>query len=118
MHSSENAEPVLKRALGHFYLITLGIGAIIGSRISVLTGHAPAQFSGPAVVFSFATAGLGCFFAGLCYRQAIATYLFMMVFMPLDTWLRLAAWTAIDLVIYYLYSVKHAAPLRYAFAGR
>jgi APA family basic amino acid/polyamine antiporter len=43
--------------------------------------------------------------------------LFMMVFLPLDTWLRLAAWTAIGLVIYYLYSVKHAIPSRYTITG-
>jgi APA family basic amino acid/polyamine antiporter len=36
-----------------------------------------------------------------------------MAFLPLDTWLRLAAWTAIGLCIYFLYSVKHAKPSRY-----
>ena len=43
----------------------------------------------------------------------IVMCLFMMVFLPLDTWLRLAAWTAIGLAIYFLYSVKHAVPSRY-----
>jgi len=43
----ENAETGLKRALGPFHLITLGIGAIIGAGIFVLTGHAAAQFAGP-----------------------------------------------------------------------
>jgi len=40
--------------------------------------------------------------------------LFMMVFLPLDTWLRLAAWTVIGLAIYFLYSVKHAHPPRFS----
>ena len=39
--------------------------------------------------------------------------LFMMLFLPLDTWLRLAAWTVIGLAIYFFYSVKHAHPPRY-----
>ena len=47
----------------------------------------------------------------------IAMCLFMMVFLPLDTWLRLAAWTAIGLAIYYLYSVKHAKPPRFTIAA-
>ena len=71
MQISENpdAESGLKRALGPFHLITLGIGAIIGAGIFVLTGHAAAQFAGPGVVISFAIAGLGCLFAGLCYSE-------------------------------------------------
>lgn len=59
----------LKRVLGPFHLITLGIGAIIGAGIFVLTGHAAAEFAGPGVVISFAIAGLGCLFAGLCYSE-------------------------------------------------
>jgi APA family basic amino acid/polyamine antiporter len=47
----------------------------------------------------------------------IAMCLFMMVFLPLDTWLRLAAWTVIGLAIYYLYSVRHAKPPRYVIAA-
>ncbi|HEX4118602.1 MAG TPA: amino acid permease [Rhizomicrobium sp.] len=69
MQISENPETGLKRALGPFHLITLGIGAIIGAGIFVLTGHAAAQFAGPGVVISFAIAGLGCLFAGLCYSE-------------------------------------------------
>ncbi len=59
----------LKRALGPVHLITLGIGAIIGAGIFVLTGHAAAGFAGPGVVISFVIAGLGCVFAGLCYSE-------------------------------------------------
>jgi APA family basic amino acid/polyamine antiporter len=62
----------LRRALGPFHLITLGIGAIIGAGIFVLTGHAAAGYAGPGVVISFAIAGLGCLFAGLCYSEYAA----------------------------------------------
>jgi APA family basic amino acid/polyamine antiporter len=48
----------------------------------------------------------------------IAMCLFMMVFLPLDTWARLAAWTAIGLAIYYLYSVRHARPAPYSLMAK
>ncbi len=66
--SAEGAH-TLKRSLGPVNLITLGIGAIIGAGIFVLTGQAAAQFAGPAVVISFIIAGIGCVFAGLCYAE-------------------------------------------------
>jgi APA family basic amino acid/polyamine antiporter len=70
MHTSGGpTDSGLKRALGPFHLITLGIGAIIGAGIFVLTGHAAAEFAGPGVVISFAIAGPGCLFAGLCYSE-------------------------------------------------
>ena len=69
MQISDSSETGLRRALGPFHLITLGIGAIIGAGIFVLTGHAAAEFAGPGVVISFAIAGLGCLFAGLCYSE-------------------------------------------------
>jgi APA family basic amino acid/polyamine antiporter len=59
----------LKRVLGATNLITLGIGAIIGAGIFVLTGQAAAQYAGPAIVLSFVVSGLGCVFAGLCYAE-------------------------------------------------
>ncbi len=62
----------LKRALGPIHLIALGIGAIIGAGIFVLTGHAAASYAGSGVVFSFAIAGTGCLFAGLCYAEYAA----------------------------------------------
>ena len=49
--------------------MTLGIGAIIGAGIFVLTGAAAAQYAGPAIVLSFILAGIGCAFAGLCYSE-------------------------------------------------
>jgi len=62
----------LKRALGPFNLTTLGIGAIIGAGIFVLTGKAAAQYAGPAIVLSFVLAGVACAFAGLCYAEFAA----------------------------------------------
>jgi APA family basic amino acid/polyamine antiporter len=59
----------LKRSLGPIHLISLGIGCIIGAGIFVLTGQAAATYAGPGVVYSFAIAGLGCLFAGLCYSE-------------------------------------------------
>ena len=66
------SEHSLKRALGPVNLVALGIGAIIGTGIFVLTGQAAAQYAGPAVVLSFVLAGLGCAFAGLCYSEFAA----------------------------------------------
>src|SRR5213079_65750 len=65
----ETGEHSLKRALGPGNLISLGIGAIIGTGIFVLTGAASAQYAGPAIVFSYVLAGAGCAFAGLCYAE-------------------------------------------------
>src|SRR5216117_2481563 len=59
----------LRRARGALNLTTLGIGAIIGAGIFVLTGTAAAQYAGPAIVISFIVSGLGCLFAGLCYAE-------------------------------------------------
>ncbi|HJT86728.1 MAG TPA: amino acid permease [Bryobacteraceae bacterium] len=67
--AGETGEHSLKRALGVLNLITLGIGAIIGAGIFVLTGSAAAQYAGPAIVISFILAGVGCVFAGLCYAE-------------------------------------------------
>src|SRR5246500_5880351 len=67
--AESGGEHCLKRALGPINLITLGIGAIIGAGIFVLTGTAAAQFAGPAIVISYIIAGIGCVFAGLCYAE-------------------------------------------------
>ncbi len=65
----EEGEHGLKRALTASNLVLLGIGAIIGAGIFVLTGTAAAQYAGPAIVLSFVIAGFGCLFAGLCYAE-------------------------------------------------
>jgi APA family basic amino acid/polyamine antiporter len=59
----------LRRALGPGALILLGIGAIIGAGIFVLTGTVAAQNTGPALVLSMILAGVACAFAGLCYAE-------------------------------------------------
>src|SRR5947208_7071738 len=59
----------LKRALGALNLTTLGIGAIIGTGIFVLTDQVAAQNAGPAVVLSFVMAGVASVFAALCYSE-------------------------------------------------
>jgi len=59
----------LKRSLSALNLTTLGIGAIIGAGIFVLSGQAAAQYAGPAIVLSFIVSGLACGFAGLCYAE-------------------------------------------------
>ena len=64
-----NESDGLKRTLGAMNLTLLGIGAIIGAGIFVLTGNAAANYAGPAVTISFVLAGLGCLFAGLCYAE-------------------------------------------------
>lgn len=67
--SGESHEATLRRALSATNLTLLGIGAIIGAGIFVLTGTAAANYAGPAIVLSFILAGTGCLFAGLCYAE-------------------------------------------------
>src|ERR1019366_7827273 len=67
--AGEEGEHTLKRSLGALNLITLGIGAVIGAGIFVLTGQAAALHAGPAVALSFVLAGITCAFAGLCYAE-------------------------------------------------
>lgn len=59
----------LKRTLGRFNLIMLGVGGIIGAGIFVLTGQAAAAYTGPAIILSFTIAAIACAFAGLCYAE-------------------------------------------------
>src|SRR6266850_2998096 len=67
--SQETGEHCLKRALTATNLVLLGIGAIIGAGIFVLTGAAAAKYAGPAIVLSYVLAGTACAFAGLCYAE-------------------------------------------------
>src|SRR3984885_8161393 len=62
-------EHKLKRALGSWNLIALGIGAIIGAGLFSLTGVAAADNAGPAIVLSFMLAAVGCALAGMCYSE-------------------------------------------------
>ena len=69
MRESVDTGHGLKRALSAMDLTMLGVGAIIGAGIFVLTGQAAAQHAGPAVVLSFVAAAIACVFAGLCYAE-------------------------------------------------
>lgn len=62
-------EKGLKKTLGPWSLIALGIGAIIGAGLFSITGGAAATNAGPAITLSFIVAGIGCAFAGLCYAE-------------------------------------------------
>jgi basic amino acid/polyamine antiporter, APA family len=71
--AAASGEHSLKRVLGPLNLVTLGIGAIIGTGIFVLTGEAAAQHSGPAIVLSMMLAGFASALAGLCYSEFAST---------------------------------------------
>src|SRR5262245_50941769 len=66
---AESTDTPLKRTLGPWSLVALGIGAIIGAGLFVRTAAAIAQRSGPSVTLAFILAGVGCAFAGLCYAE-------------------------------------------------
>jgi APA family basic amino acid/polyamine antiporter len=68
---TQNSE--LKRSLGKWNLLLLGVGCIIGAGIFVRTGSAAALHAGPAVLLSFVVAGIVCAFAGLCYAELSST---------------------------------------------
>src|SRR2546423_2691167 len=67
--SAEVGEHQMKRTLGPWNLIMLGIGAIIGAGLFVRTAAAAANNAGPSVTLGFILAGIGCAFAGLCYAE-------------------------------------------------
>jgi basic amino acid/polyamine antiporter, APA family len=71
LHSLKGSgdKPSLRRHLGPFGLIALGIGMIVGAGLFSLTGIAAGDNAGPAVTLSFLVAALGCAFAGLCYSE-------------------------------------------------
>src|SRR5450755_2537296 len=59
----------LRRVLGPVQLSSLGVGAIIGTGIFVLTGVAAHDLTGPALMLSFVVSGMTCIFAALCYAE-------------------------------------------------
>src|SRR5438477_7870769 len=69
--SKETGEHSLKRTLGPFQLTALGVGAIIGAGIFVLSGLG-AHYAGPGLMMSFVISGMGCAFAALCYAEFAA----------------------------------------------
>ncbi len=64
-----HGRPPLKRTLNLLSLTAIGIGGLIGAGIFVLTGHAAAEYAGPAIVLSFLLSGFACALAGLCYAE-------------------------------------------------
>ena len=70
--SSEDHPHKLAKTLGPYSITAMGIGAIIGAGIFVLTGTAAAQYAGPAIMLSFVLGGVACAFVGLCYAELAA----------------------------------------------
>lgn len=71
LHEAEGVgeKTTLNRTLSAVNLVALGIGAIIGAGIFTLTGHAAADYAGPAIVISFLVSAFGCALAGFCYSE-------------------------------------------------
>jgi len=70
--AEETGEHTLKRSLGALNLVTLGIGAIIGTGIFRINRVVASGYAGPGVVFTFIIAAICCVFAGLCYAEFAA----------------------------------------------
>ena len=66
---AEAGAGTLRRELGPLALVTLGIGAVIGAGIFVLSGEVASQHAGPALTLSMILAAVACVFAGLCYAE-------------------------------------------------
>src|SRR5436190_23151964 len=69
----EHGQKALRRTLTGLDLTLLGVGAIIGTGIFVLTGTAAANQAGPAITLAYLAAGLACGFAALCYAVVAST---------------------------------------------
>src|SRR6204780_5151173 len=69
--AKQTGEHSLRRTLGPFQLTALGVGAVIGAGIFVLSGLG-AHYAGPGLMLSFVLSGLGCAFAALCYAEFAA----------------------------------------------
>src|SRR2546421_1553179 len=67
--AEEAGDHRLRRILGPVQLTALGVGAIIGTGIFILTGVAAHDRTGPALMLSFVLAGIACVFAALCYAE-------------------------------------------------
>jgi APA family basic amino acid/polyamine antiporter len=72
MKGSDTDSHRLNKTLGPFSITAMGIGAIIGAGIFVLTGTAAAQYAGPSIMLSFVLGGVVCGFVGLCYAELAA----------------------------------------------
>lgn len=72
LNESAEDRSELKRNLSATNLVALGIGAIVGTGIFVITGQAAAMYAGPALTISFIISAIGCIMAGLCYAEYAA----------------------------------------------
>jgi len=72
LREAESGSGALKRDLTATNLVALGIGAIVGTGIFVITGQAAAEYAGPALTISFIVSALGCVLAGFCYAEFAA----------------------------------------------
>lgn len=110
--AAEEGAHTLKRGLGVIELTTLGVGAVIGAGIFVLTGHAAHDLAGPAIVLSFVLAGGVCLFAALCYAELasmipVSGSAYTYAFATLG---QLFAWIiAWDLMVEYLFAASTVA---------
>ena len=69
LEANESGNKTLKRVLGPWSLVALGVGVIIGAGLFSITGAVAAGYTGPAITLSFIVAALGCSFAALCYAE-------------------------------------------------
>ncbi len=67
--AKESGEHGLKKTLGAWGLLALGVGVIIGAGLFSITGMAAANYAGPSIILSFVIAAMGCGLAGLCYAE-------------------------------------------------
>lgn len=67
--AARQGQGTLRRVLGPWGLVALGIGVIVGAGLFSVTGLVAAEYAGPAVTLSFVVAAIGCAFAGLCYAE-------------------------------------------------
>jgi basic amino acid/polyamine antiporter, APA family len=110
--SSQSNSPQLERSLGLITLISLGLGAIIGAGIFVITGQIAANHTGPSIALSFIIAALGCACVGLCYAEfasliPVAGSAYTYAYATLG---ELFAWIiGWDLVLEYLFSASTLA---------
>jgi basic amino acid/polyamine antiporter, APA family len=72
MRTGDTEGHQMVKTLGPVSITSMGIGAIIGAGIFVLTGTAAAKFAGPAIMLSFVLGGVACAFVGLCYSELAA----------------------------------------------
>ena len=72
IYEAGNSNSGLHRSLTASNLVMLGIGAIVGTGIFVITGQAAAQYAGPALTISFMVSAFGCILAGFCYAEFAA----------------------------------------------